>query len=30
MLNYLRITKYRIALVLNFKHATLEWERIVL
>jgi GxxExxY protein len=30
MLNYLRITKCRIALVLNFKHATLGWERIIL
>jgi GxxExxY protein len=30
MLNYLRITKKRVALVLNFKHARLEWERMVL
>ena len=30
MLNYLRITKKRVALVLNFKHARLEWERLVL
>jgi GxxExxY protein len=30
MLNYLRITKLRIGLILNFKHARLEWERIVL
>src|SRR5262245_26209387 len=30
MLNYLRITKLRIRLILNFKHRKLEWERIVL
>ena len=30
MLNYLRITKLRVGLMLNFKHARLEWERIVL
>jgi GxxExxY protein len=30
MLNYLRITKLRVGLILNFKHAELEWERIVL
>ena len=30
MLNYLRITKLRIGLILNFKHRKLEWERIVL
>ena len=30
MLNYLRITKLRVGVVLNFKHAKLEWERIVL
>ncbi len=30
MLNYLRITKLRVGLVLNFKHPRLEWERIVL
>jgi GxxExxY protein len=30
MLNYLRITKLRVGLILNFKHARLEWERIVL
>jgi hypothetical protein len=28
-LNYLRITKLRAGVVLNFKHAKLEWERIV-
>jgi GxxExxY protein len=30
MLNYLRITSLRVGVVLNFKHAKLEWERIVL
>ena len=30
MLNYLRITKFPVGLILNFKHARLEWERIVL
>jgi GxxExxY protein len=30
MMNYLRITKVRVGLILNFKHARLEWERIVL
>jgi GxxExxY protein len=30
MLNYLRITNSRVGLVLNFKRAKLEWERIVL
>jgi GxxExxY protein len=30
MLNYLRITKLRVAVLLNFKHAKLEWERLVL
>ena len=30
MLNYLRITKLRVGAILNFKHAKLEWERIVL
>jgi GxxExxY protein len=29
MLNYLRITKLRVGLILNFKNARLEWERIV-
>jgi GxxExxY protein len=29
-LNYLRITKLRVGVILNFKHAKLEWERIVL
>ena len=30
MLNYLRITKLRVGLILNFKHPRLEWERIIL
>lgn len=30
MLNYLRITKLRVGVILNFKHAKLQWERIVL
>ena len=30
MLNYLRITKLRVGLILNFKKARLEWERVVL
>jgi GxxExxY protein len=30
MLNYLRITKLRLGVVLNFKHRKLEWERIIL
>ena len=30
MMNYLRITKLRVGVILNFKHAKLEWERIVL
>ena len=29
MMNYLRITKLRVGLILNFKHGKLEWERIV-
>jgi len=29
LLNYLRIAKLRVGLILNFKHARLEWERIV-
>src|SRR2546429_3138715 len=29
MLNYLRVTKLRVGLILNFKHPKLEWERIV-
>jgi GxxExxY protein len=30
MLNYLRTTKLRAGVILNFKRAKLEWERIVL
>ena len=30
MLNYLRITKLRVGLILNFKKPRLEWERVVL
>ncbi|HVU16991.1 MAG TPA: GxxExxY protein [Candidatus Didemnitutus sp.] len=30
MLNYLKITKFRVGLILNFRHARLEWERLVL
>lgn len=30
MLNYLRISKLRVGVILNFKRPKLEWERIVL
>jgi GxxExxY protein len=30
MLNYLRITKRHVGVILNFKNPKLEWERIVL
>ena len=30
MLNYLKITKCRVGVILNFKNPKLEWERIVL
>lgn len=30
MLNYLRITSLRVGVILNFKSAKLEWERVVL
>ena len=30
MLNYLRITRLRVGVILNFKNSKLEWERIVL
>ena len=30
MLNYLRITGLKVGLILNFKRAKLEWERMVL
>jgi len=30
MLNYLKITGLRVGLIINFKRAKLEWERVVL
>jgi GxxExxY protein len=30
MLNYLRITRLRVGLIINFQKAKLEWERLVL
>ena len=30
MLNYLRITRLHVGVILNFKHRKLEWERIAL
>jgi hypothetical protein len=30
MLNHLRITTLPVGIILNFKHARLEWERLVL
>jgi GxxExxY protein len=30
MLNYLKITKMRVGVILNFKNPKLEWERLVL
>jgi len=30
MLNYLRVTRLRVGVILNFKHRKLEWERVVL
>jgi GxxExxY protein len=30
MLNYLKITRKRVGLILNFKHPTLQWDRMVL
>ena len=30
MMNYLKITDLKLGLLLNFKHAKLEWKRIVL
>ena len=29
MLNYLRITRLPVGMILNFRHARLEWERLV-
>lgn len=30
VINYLKITRLRVGLILNFKHPKLEWERLVL
>lgn len=30
MLNYLKITRLKVGLLINFKHAKLEWKRVVL
>ena len=30
IINYLKITGFRVGLLLNFKHPKLQWERIVL
>jgi len=30
MLNYLKVTGLRVGLLINFKHAKLEWKRVVL
>ncbi len=30
VINYLKITGLKVGVILNFKHARLEWERIVL
>ena len=30
ILNYLKITKLRVGLILNFRYAKLQWERLVL
>ena len=30
ILNYLKITRLKVGLILNFKHAKLEWKRMVL
>jgi len=30
MLNYLKITGLKLGLIINFKHAKLEWKRVVL
>jgi len=30
MLNYLKISGFRLGLILNFRHPKLEWERVVL
>lgn len=30
MMNYLKITGYRLGYILNFKHPKLEWKRVIL
>ena len=30
MINYLRIARRQVGLILNFKRAKLEWERVIL
>ena len=30
MLNYLKITKLRVGLIINFKSAKLQWERLII
>ena len=30
MLNYLKVARLHVGIILNFKHATLEWKRVVL
>lgn len=30
VLNYLKIARFRVGLILNFKHAKLQWKRVVL
>ena len=30
MLNYLKITGFEVGLILNFRHARLQWKRVVL
>ena len=30
ILNYLKVTKLKVGIILNFKHAKLEWERLIL
>ena len=30
MLNYLKITQKKVGMLINFKHAKLEWQRVVL
>ncbi|MEM1443259.1 MAG: GxxExxY protein [Verrucomicrobiota bacterium] len=29
MMNYLKVTGYKLGIILNFRHAKLEWERVV-